>query len=63
MNTASNPLWRFKGVKTTAWLAIAYLYLPILILLVLSFNANKVATLWTGFSTHWYAQVMDNPNT
>lgn len=62
MNTATNPLWRFKGVKTTAWLAIAYLYLPILILLALSFNANKVATLWTGFSTHWYAQVMDNPN-
>ncbi len=62
MNTATNPLWRFKGVKTTAWLAITYLYLPILILLALSFNANKVATLWTGFSTHWYAQVMDNPN-
>ena len=62
MSTSVNPLWRFRGVAGTAWFAIVYLYLPILILIVLSFNANKVATIWSGFSLQWYSVVLDNPN-
>ncbi|MCB6183253.1 ABC transporter permease [Leeia sp. TBRC 13508] len=62
MISQSNRLWRFKGVGPTAWFALVYLYLPILILIVLSFNANKVATIWSGFSLDWYARVWDNPN-
>ena len=62
MPSIENRLWRFHGVAPTAWLAFVYLYLPIVILVVLSFNANKVATLWTGFSFDWYLRVLENDN-
>lgn len=53
-------LWRFPGVGFTAAVFFAYLYLPIVILLVLSFNDNRIATLWTGFSPRWYGAVLAN---
>jgi len=53
-------LWRFPGVGFTAAVFFAYLYLPIVILLVLSFNDNRIATLWTGFSARWYGEVLQN---
>ena len=31
----------------------AFLYLPIAILVVLSFNDSKLATVWRGFSLRW----------
>jgi putrescine transport system permease protein len=39
-----------------AWLGAGYLflYLPILSLIVFSFNESKMASLWTGFSLRWY---------
>lgn len=33
---------------------LAFLYLPILVLTVLSFNANDLTTVWSGFSLKWY---------
>jgi spermidine/putrescine transport system permease protein len=39
------------------WLATGiflFLYIPILILIIYSFNANKVVGVWTGFTTDWY---------
>ncbi len=59
---AVNRLWRFTGVRATAALFFAYLYLPIVILVVLSFNENRQATLWTGFSMQWYGVVLGNDN-
>jgi putrescine transport system permease protein len=38
----------------------AFLYLPILILVVYSFNASKLVTVWGGFSTEWYAALFRN---
>jgi spermidine/putrescine transport system permease protein len=32
----------------------AFLYLPIVVVVVFSFNANRLATIWTGVSLHWY---------
>lgn len=32
----------------------AFLYLPIVIVVLFSFNANRLATIWTGFSIEWY---------
>ena len=62
MNVSSrdNPLWKFTGVRPMAALFFAYLYLPIMILIVLSFNENRTATIWTGFSPHWYGMVLGN---
>jgi spermidine/putrescine transport system permease protein len=56
----ANPLWRFHGITPMAIFFFAYLYLPIIVLLVLSFNENRLATIWTGFSTKWYSVVLGN---
>lgn len=62
MSRAHNPLWRFRGLASGTALALVFLYLPIALLVALSFNENKVATLWSGFSLQWYGKVFDNPN-
>lgn len=51
---------RFPGTRLTTWAFFLYLYLPIVILIVLSFNANRSATIWTGFTTDWYVAVVNN---
>jgi len=51
---------RFPGVRPVAWLCLAYLYVPISILILLSFNANRTATIWTEFSTQWYGVALGN---
>lgn len=61
MSRASgNPLMRFPGVSPAAAFAFAFLYLPIIVLIALSFNENRIATIWSGFSTRWYAVVLGN---
>jgi putrescine transport system permease protein len=36
---------------------IAFLYLPIAILIIYSFNASRLVAVWGGWSTHWYAEL------
>lgn len=36
------------------WLGYTFLYLPIAVVILFSFNASPVPGFWTGFSTHWY---------
>ena len=38
----------------------AFLYLPILMLILLSFNDSSIATVWGGFSLRWYSALMSN---
>lgn len=40
--------------------ALVFLYLPIAVLVVLSFNASDVTTVWAGASTHWYSSALGN---
>lgn len=40
---------------------IAFLYLPIVVLVALSFNRAGLPTAWTGFSTDWYVRLVHNP--
>ncbi len=56
----ASALFRIPGSGLVAALAFAFLYLPIVTLVVLSFNANDMTTIWGGFSTRWYASVLDN---
>jgi putrescine transport system permease protein len=37
-----------------------FLYAPIVSLIVFSFNENKLATVWSGFSTQWYVALFQN---
>ena len=41
-------------------LVMAFLYLPIVILIVYSFNASKSRSLWTGFTLDWYKKLFSN---
>jgi putrescine transport system permease protein len=52
---------RFSALSATALaLGLAFLYLPILILVFFSFNASRLVTVWGGFSTQWYAALLSN---
>jgi putrescine transport system permease protein len=44
-----------------ATLGFAFLYAPIISLVVFSFNANRLVTVWSGFSTQSYADLMADP--
>ncbi|MGX9355728.1 ABC transporter permease [Roseobacteraceae bacterium S113] len=48
----------FNAVSLT--LGFAFLYLPMLILVIYSFNASKLVTVWAGFSTKWYGELLQN---
>jgi spermidine/putrescine transport system permease protein len=37
-----------------------FLYLPLLILIIYSFNRSRYSTRWTGFTLHWYEKLMHN---
>jgi putrescine transport system permease protein len=41
-------------------LGIVFLYMPIVILVIYSFNASQLVTVWGGWSTHWYAELLDD---
>lgn len=38
----------------------AFFYIPILSMMVYSFNASRLATVWGGFSTKWYVSLFSN---
>jgi spermidine/putrescine transport system permease protein len=46
------------GALTAAF--FLYLYAPLAIIVVYSFNANRVAGVWTGFSLDWYGSALNN---
>jgi len=48
-------------LNTHLGLVYVFLYVPILVLIVLSFNKSGLPTAWTGFSTEWYGKLLANP--
>lgn len=53
-----NRLSPFNVVSLT--FGFAFLYLPMLILVIYSFNKSKLVTVWAGFSTKWYGELLSN---
>jgi spermidine/putrescine transport system permease protein len=53
-------LWNFPGTRAVAVAAIAFLYLPIVVLVTISFSAGDSLSQWSGFSLRWYGEVMAN---
>jgi putrescine transport system permease protein len=45
---------------TSVTLGFAFLYLPIVLLVIYSFNASKLVTVWAGFSTKWYVALLSD---
>ena len=38
----------------------AFLYVPLILVVVYSFNDSRIATVWGGFSTRWYGELLRN---
>jgi putrescine transport system permease protein len=54
-------------MKRTSWfnatavvLGLAFLYGPIFLLIIYSFNESRLVTVWGGFSTRWYVSLFHN---
>lgn len=45
-----------------SWIAYIFLYLPILILIIFSFNTSRINAVWTGFTLNWYGALLKNNN-
>jgi putrescine transport system permease protein len=41
-------------------LGFSFLYLPIVLLVIFSFNESRLVTVWGGFSTKWYGELLKN---
>jgi putrescine transport system permease protein len=41
-------------------LGLIFLYLPIVILVIYSFNASRLVTVWGGWSTRWYVELLND---
>ncbi len=48
----------FNAVSLT--FGFVFLYIPMVILIIYSFNASKLVTVWAGFSTRWYGELINN---
>jgi putrescine transport system permease protein len=55
---ASRRLSRFNIASLT--LGLAFLYLPIVILVIYSFNASRLVTVWGGWSLRWYHEFFND---
>ena len=55
----AQPMKRFSAFNLVSLvLGFAFLYLPILLLVIYSFNESRLVTVWGGFSTKWYAALL-----
>jgi len=45
---------------TVLCLGVAFLYVPMVVLIAYSFNASALASVWGGFSTEWYVALLHN---
>lgn len=46
-----------KFVQVSTFLGLLFLYAPIFLLIIYSFNESKLVTVWSGFSTKWYVEL------
>jgi len=51
--------WTWFNI-TSVVLGFSFLYLPIILLVVYSFNESRLVTVWAGFSTRWYGELFRN---
>lgn len=54
-----SPRWSGFNIASLV-LGFAFLYLPIVLLVIFSFNESRLVTVWAGFSTKWYVALFSN---
>ncbi len=48
------------ALRANAWLVFAFLYVPIAVLVVFSFNNSERVNVWQGLSARWYGEALGN---
>jgi spermidine/putrescine transport system permease protein len=62
-DSVARPPRRVERVLAgNAWLVFTFLYLPIVVLFVLSFNDNRLVGIWTEPSLRWYRELLNDSN-
>lgn len=51
---------RYPGFGLLTLVFFLWLYLPLLVVVIYSFNANRIAGVWTGFTLDWYVSALNN---
>lgn len=51
---------RYSFSNIMLWVGLLFIYLPMVILVIYSFNGSKLVTVWGGWSLKWYAGLLDN---
>ncbi len=59
--TRLEELRRYPGFRAVALICLVFLYAPMVVIAVYSFNAIRSITVWGGFSVSWYAKAFNNP--
>ncbi|MBE9637814.1 ABC transporter permease [Salipiger mangrovisoli] len=59
MSTAHN-VRHYPGAGLVTWVFFLWLYAPIAVVIWLSFNENRLVSVWTGFSMKWYEAALSN---
>ncbi len=57
--TSARP-WVDRLLSVNGWLVFAFLYLPILVVIVFSFSRSGNVGIWGGFSVRWYQRMLGN---
>ena len=52
--------WRSHALLAYAMAVLAFLYLPLLILALYSFNESRINAVWSGFTLSWYKALFQN---
>ena len=52
--------WRSHLLIAYSLAILAFLYLPLLILAMYSFNESRINAVWTGFTFNWYESLFKN---
>lgn len=47
-------------LRSVLFLGMLFLYIPLAILIIYSFNDSRLVTVWGGFSTKWYGKLLEN---
>ena len=50
----------YPGAGLVTWAFFLWLYAPIAVVIWFSFNENRLVSVWSGFSTKWYAAALEN---
>ena len=50
----------FRFSSLMLWIGLLFIYLPMVILVIYSFNESRLVTVWGGWSTKWYVSLLDD---